>query len=107
MLFTVTDYQNIPVSMSENTWNQKLLDPSIGHPEIKPYFNYIQKAIQDPDIVFQSVRDPRSQLFIKSSVGKRMFKNTCFVVVIKYWVVMFNRSLPKTGSILWTKKDSS
>src|SRR3989344_6973803 len=111
MIFKVNDYQNIPVILSKNTWYKKLLDPIFGHPEIKPYLSQIKETVNQPDFVYQSIRDPRSKLFTtKISSGK--FSSYFLVVVIKYVkddektlgyisTIMINRKLPKFSIKLW------
>ena len=84
MLFTVKDFQKIPVSLSKETWFKKLLHPIFGHPEIEPYFSKIKSVVKKPDFVFQSVRDPRSKLFYKAKIGKGRFLDCYLVIVVKY-----------------------
>lgn len=115
MLFTVKDYQNRVVSLSKDSWFKKLLHPIFGHPETEPYFSKIKTVIAKPDIVYQSKRDIRSELFYKAKVGKGKFIDCYLVVVVKYVMeeekirgyvstVMFNRMLPKAGETIWQKK---
>ena len=81
MVFKINDYQNIPVILSKETWYKKLLDPIFGHPEVKPYLTEIKRTVNEPQYVFQSIRDPRSKLFVsRIKSGKFLF---FFLVVLK------------------------
>lgn len=117
MLFTVKDYQGNLVSLSEKVWFKKLLDPMFGHPEVKSYLPEIKLTVRGPDFVYWSRRDPRSKLFYKAKVAKDKFLDCYLVVVVKYVqeadglqgyisTVMFNRSLPKKGKLIWQKEVS-
>ena len=83
MIFTVKDYQDISVSLSETTWNDKILHPVFGHPEVSPYQKDIPKTIMQPDSIFASVRDPRSRLYFRKLTSKS-FSGYYLLVVVKY-----------------------
>jgi hypothetical protein len=54
-IFQIHDYEGLPVILSREMWEDKILssDPS-GHPEVGPYLDEIQRAITQPDVVFES-----------------------------------------------------
>lgn len=117
MLFTVKDFQDVSVVLSEDTWFKKLLNPIFGHPEVESYLSQLKKIIRKPDFVYQSRRDPRSKLFYKANISKGKFLDCWLVVVVKYLqeqsgmhgyvsTVMFNRLLPKKGKLIWQRKVS-
>ena len=114
ILLKTTDFDSNKVILTNDTWGDKLMHPIFGHPEIKPYFNKIESVISDPDVVFESFRDPRSRLFYKFNLGRGKLLDCYMVVVVKYIqenfeevgyvsTAMFNKLLPKKGNILWQK----
>ena len=114
MLFKVHDYDGIQVLLSKNTWNNKLLNPIFGHPEVKPFLSKIRKTVKEPDYVFQSIRNSSSKLLF-SRISYGLFTSYYLCVVIKYIIVkdqtvgyistvMINRKLPKTSKLLWERK---
>lgn len=114
MLFKVLDYNNNPVILSKDTWHKKLLHPIFGHPEVKQFRIQIKNTIQNPDFIYQSIRDTRSKLFI-TKINKGIYASYFLTVVIKYvkdkeYVVgyvataMINRKLPTTSKLLWERK---
>lgn len=117
MILQVHDYSQTLVILSKTTWHNKLLDPIFGHPEVQPMLVQIKKTITKPDFVFQSIRDPRSKLFI-TKITHGEFISYFLVVVVKYVkeqnknigyvsTVMINRKLPKTNKLIWEKKVST
>jgi len=54
------------------------------HPEVRDYLDAVRATIEQPDLVFQSTRDPRSRLFYRLSVGRGRFAGKHLVVVVKY-----------------------
>ena len=117
MLFKVLDYSKTQVILTKTTWKDKLLDPIIGHPEVKRFLPKIQSAIKSPDYVYMSKRDPRSKLFF-AKIKKGEFKDHYLNIVIKYirednkkvgyiLTVMINRELPKKSKPIWQKNNLS
>lgn len=114
MVFKVIDYKGLSVTLSNDTWSKKLIDPIFGHPEVKPFLSQIKTAIKEPDFVYQSVRDPRSKLFF-FKIKRGSFASYFLVVVVKYIkensktvgyvsTAMINRGLPKTSELIWERK---
>jgi len=83
-VLTVQDKDGTPVTLTRETWYDKLLNPTGGHPEMKDYFSEIQLAIQDPDFIYQSVRDPRSKLLYKAGLTSGRYQHCYVLVVVKY-----------------------
>ena len=54
ILFTVLDKDGIPVTMTVDTWLDKLLHPVIGHREVADYLEEIQQTIQSPEAAFRT-----------------------------------------------------
>jgi len=117
MLFKVRDYHGIPVILTKENWYKKILDPIFGHPEVKHHLSKIKKTIDRPDFVYQSVRDPRSKLFL-TGFASGDFATHYLAVVVKYVkeqgkpvgyisTVMINRKLPKQSQLLWQKRQST
>jgi hypothetical protein len=48
------DYADVWVGLARHIWENKILSPERGHPEVAPYLEAIRKVIQQPDIVFES-----------------------------------------------------
>lgn len=113
-MFTILDKDGNPVSLTKEVWFNKLLDPIKGHPEVKNYLSEIKLTIQDPDFIYQSIRDERSKLFYKSGSTIDKYKNCYILVVIKYVkepsgihgyvsTVMLTNRLKKGEKLLWKK----
>ena len=113
-MFTVLDRDGISVTLTRTTWFEKLLDPSKGHPEVAPYLPQIQQTIQDPDFIYQSVRDPRSKLFYRSGLTSGKFSRCYILAVVKYVqeperlhgyvsTVMLTDHIKKAGGLLWQR----
>lgn len=113
-MFTVTDKDGYEVSLTKETWLNKLLHPSRGHPEIKDYLHGIQLTLQDPDFISQSVRDERSKLFYKAGVTSGKYRHCYILVVVKYVreptgvrgyvsTAMLTDHIKKRGGLLWEK----
>lgn len=114
VMFTTLDKDGIPVSLTKEVWFNKLLDPVKGHPEVKNYLSGIKLAIEDPDFIYQSMRDERSKLFYKTGLTTNKYENCYILVVIKYVkepsgihgyvsTVMLTNRLKKGGKLLWEK----
>jgi uncharacterized protein YuzE len=79
--FGVRDYENNLVTLSSETWRVKAGNHKPGaHPEIRDYLAEIQRAIERPDLVFQSKRDVRSRIFYALGVGRDQFAGKHLVV---------------------------
>lgn len=84
-VFETLDYSNTPVALSRATWQTKAGNGGPGeHPEIRDYLDAVRATIEQPDLVFQSTRDPRSRLFYRLSMGRGRFTGKHLVVVVKY-----------------------
>lgn len=84
-VFETTDYEGTYVALSQSTWHTKAGNDEVGsHPEIRDYLVAIQKTIQSPDVVFQSVRDSRARMFYLFYAGKGVLAQKHLVVVVKY-----------------------
>ena len=117
MLFKIPDYSGTYVILSKDTWNNKLLDPIFGHPEIRPYRKQIKQTITDPEFVYQSIWDTRCKLLLRR-IGTGEFARHFLSVVVKYVTtenkekigyvstIMINRKLPASSMLLWQKKVS-
>lgn len=114
MLIKTKDKDGTQVILSKSTWNDKLLHPIFGHPEVKPFLAKIKMAIAEPEYVFQSIRDPRSRLLL-SQISYGLYASYYLCVVIKYVkdkdqtlgyisTVMINRKLPKTSKLIWERR---
>ena len=113
-MFTILDRDGIPVTLTRTTWFQKLLDPAKEHPEVKPYISGIKQTIQDPDFIYQSVRDSRSKLLYRAGLTSGKFAHCYILVVVKYVqepaglhgyvsTVMLTDHLKKAGGLLWIR----
>jgi len=60
-VFQTLDYSDTPVVLSRATWQTKAGNGGPGeHPEVRDYLDAVRVTIEQPDLVFQSTRDPRS-----------------------------------------------
>ena len=83
--FVTTDYEGTTVVLSTSTWRAKAGDGELGaHPEVSDYVNDVRRAIESPDLVFQSHRDPRSRILVRIGTGRGSFAGKHLVVVVKY-----------------------
>lgn len=114
-IFQIHDYEGLPVILSREVWEDKILssDPS-GHPEVGPYLDEIQKAITQPDVVFESTHRQDVKLLYRLAAGVGRYEGLHIVVVVKYTqetegirgyvsTVYLTRKLYSRGKILWTK----
>ena len=112
VLFTVPDKDGIPVTMTVDTWLDKLLHPVIGHPEVAAYLEEIQRTIQAPEVVFRSARDERALVFQRSGLTRGKFAHCYVTVIVKYVMeaegihgyvstVMLTRDLYRGGKLIW------
>jgi hypothetical protein len=115
IVFQVSDYKGIMVTLSREVWEDKITAPHPGgHPEVVPYLDEIQKAIAAPDVVIESAHRQDVQLFYRLGVGVGRYDGLHVVVVVKYVqevegvqgyvsTVYLTRKLYSTGRILWIK----
>ncbi|MGC8780718.1 MAG: hypothetical protein ACP5UQ_07630 [Anaerolineae bacterium] len=118
-VFETLDYSNTPVALSRATWQAKAGDGGPGeHPEIQDYLDAVRITIEQPDLVFQSTRDPRSRLFYRLSIGRGRFTGKHLVVVVKYVIesagirgyvstLYLSRTVYARGRQLWPKMEIS
>ena len=117
LMFKIKDYSGTKVTLTKETWFKKLLDPVIGHLEVKPYLAEIGKTISAPDFVYQSKRDPRSKIFYKAGLTRGKFAKCLITVVVKYVrekgkvqgfvsTTLLTTNLPRKGKLLWERKVS-
>lgn len=84
-VFETLDYSDTPVVLSRATWQARAGNGGPGeHPEVRDYLDGVRVTIEQPDLVFQSTRDPRSRLFYRLSMGRGRFTGKHLVVVVKY-----------------------
>ncbi len=102
MIFSVKDYRDIIVNLSETTWYDKILDLIFGHPEVRAYSKEIRSAISQPDFVFKSVRDQRSKLFFRK-LTRNFFSDYYLLVVVKY-VKEIGRTVGYISTVFITDK---
>ncbi|OGW14774.1 MAG: hypothetical protein A3G93_09875 [Nitrospinae bacterium RIFCSPLOWO2_12_FULL_45_22] len=113
-MFTIFDKDKIPVTLTKEVWIGKLLDPVKGHPEVKDYLEEIKLTIQEPDFIFQSIRDERSKLLYKGGLTAGKYKDCFILVVVKYVkeadhlhgyisTVMLTGHVKKGGGLLWQR----
>lgn len=115
-LFTVLDKDGVPITLTQDTWYDKLLHPVIGHPEVEPYLEEIKQTILEPEFVYQSIKDERTLLLYRSGLTRGKFAH-CFVLVVVRYVeedgekhgyvstVLLARSLKKGVEPIWTKEN--
>lgn len=113
-MFNILDKDGIPVTLTSETWYEKLLDETIGHPEVKNYLEQIKFTIQYPDFIYQSSRDERSKLLYKKGLTTGKYKDCYLLVVVKYVqessglhgyvsTVMLTNHIKKRGGLLWKR----
>ncbi|MBI4677296.1 MAG: hypothetical protein HY748_06910 [Elusimicrobia bacterium] len=113
-VFQVEDYEGVPVALERAVWEDKILHPVLGHPEVREYLQEIRLTIQSPEAVYPSRRDPRSRLFYRSDLTRGEFKDYWLVVVVKYVrepsgskgyvsTAFISRSLKKRSEKLWPR----
>ena len=84
-VFEAADYEGTPIVLSRATWHAKAGNDEPGiHPEVRDYLEDVRVAVGSPDLVFQSSRDERSQIFYRLDVGRGEFAGKHVVVVVKY-----------------------
>jgi uncharacterized protein YuzE len=84
-VFETTDYEDTSVVLSRSMWHAKAGNDTVGtHPEIRDYLEEVQATIMSPDLVFQSTRDARSQVFYRLRAGRGVFTGKHLVVIVKY-----------------------
>lgn len=116
-MFKIEDYSGTKVTLTKETWFKKLLDPVIGHLEVKSYLAEIGKTISAPDFVYQSKRDSRSKIFYKAWLTRGKFAKCFITVVVKYVAekgkvqgfvstTLLTTKLPRKGKLLWERKVS-
>lgn len=81
---------------------------------MKDYLSGIRLAVQDPDFVYQSVRDPRSKLFYRAGLTSGKYQD-CYVLAVAKYVqeagglhgyvstAMLTDHIKKRGGLLWQK----
>lgn len=114
LLFEIQDYEGLPVALERTVWEDKILHPVLGHPEIKEYLAEIKLTVQAPEAVYPSLRDPRTRLFYRSGLSRGDLKGHWIVVVVKYVrepsgprgyvsTAFISRSLKRRGERLWPR----
>jgi hypothetical protein len=63
LLFQVSDYWGNLVALSEATWNTHIIDPAMGHPQMRGCENLVQQLLQDP-LEIREGAYPRGAVFI-------------------------------------------
>lgn len=112
----MADKDDIPVTMTVDTWLDKLQHPVIGHPEVADYLEEIQQTIRAPEVVFRSAKDERVLVFQRSGLTRGQFAHCYVTVVVKYVVeaegihgyvstAMLTRDLYRGGQLVWKHEE--
>jgi hypothetical protein len=110
------DYAGIWVGLARRIWESKILSPERGHPEVAPYLDAIQRAIQQPDIVFESKQRDDTHLFYRLNAGVGRYHGKHLIVVVKYVqenedrrgyisTTYLSRNVSSGGKILWQRTE--
>ncbi len=81
---------------------------------MKDYLSAIQLTVQDPDFIYQSVRDLRSKLFYRAGLTSGKYQDCYVLAVVKYVqeavsvhgyvsTTMLTDHIKKRGGFLWQK----
>jgi hypothetical protein len=108
------DYAGAWVGLARHVWEDKILAPERGHPEVAPYLQAIQKVIQQPDIVFDSKQRDDTHLFYQLNAGVERYHGKHLIVVVKYVqenegrrgyvsTVYLSRGVSSGGKVLWQR----
>jgi len=92
ILFTVLDKDGVPVTMTQDTWYDKLLHPVIGHPEVEPYLEEIKRAIQEREFVYQSTKNE-----LCFSIDRAQRKANLHIVLFWRWSNRLRRKARSTA----------
>lgn len=111
------DYEGVNVVLERSVWQNKILHPVWGHPEVKNYLDEIRLSIHAPEAVFASIRESRSRLFYRSGLTAGRYAKYWLVVVVKYVreieglkgyvsTAFISRDIKKRGEKLWPRSAS-
>lgn len=53
------------IILLRSTWEEHVLNPEFGHPELRGYELYAKEAIEAPNLIVQSAKVPTSDIYIK------------------------------------------
>lgn len=82
---------------------ERYLYMTIKHPEVKGRINGMKETLQNPEIVKESINDPKVLLYYKR------FNKTYLVLVVKllnrdgFIITAYEATVIKRGNVIWQK----